>query len=125
MNTVALPVYPSFFARKCGLNNNLLSLISVILLCVMVFLAVDAFAQVCQSEQAALNRAQKAHMASGARLATAQLALSAAILTGNLVGIGVASVAVLALMASHDSTGSNLAAAYKAYYDCLAKHGGG
>ena len=118
MNTFALPA-PEMPVPKFRLNQNLLSLISVILLCVMVFLAVEAIAQVCQSEQRALNNAQKAHAASGARLAAAELALVVAI------AIAVATVAVLALLQSHDATGSALAAAYQAYYDCLEREGGG
>ena len=124
MNTFTLPA-PQMTVPKFRLNNNLLSLISVILLCVMVFLAVEAIAQVCQSEQRALNNAQKAHAASGARLAAAELGLAVAILSGNLLAVGVATAIVLALMQSHDATGSALAAAYKAYYDCLQREGGG
>lgn len=116
---------PQIRVPQFRLNNNLLSLISVILLCVMVFLAVDVIAQVCLSEQRALNNAQKAHAASGARLAAAELALVVAIATGNLIAIGVATVVVLSLIQSHDATGSALAAAYKAYYDCLQREGGG
>ena len=54
MYTLALPA-PQITVPKFRLNNNLLRLISVILLCVMVFLAVEAIAQVCQSERNALN----------------------------------------------------------------------
>ena len=97
----------------------------MVVLCVFFFLAVDSIAQVCQSEAAALNRAQKAHAASGSRLAAAELALFVAIASGNLIAVGVATVVVLALLQSHDATGAEFAAAYKAYWDCMQREGGG
>ena len=120
-----MPPIQAIPTPKFRLNSNLLSLLSLIVLCVMVFTLADSLAQVCQSEAAALNRAQKAHVASGARLAAAEAALVVAIATGNLIAVGVATLVILALLASHDSTGANLAAANQAYWDCIHREGGG
>lgn len=120
-----IPSIQAITLPKFRLNCNVLSLLSIIVLGLMLFTATYAIAQVCQSEAAALNRAQKAHAASGSRLVAAEIGLLVAIASGNLIAVGVATVLVLSMMQAHDSTGANLTAAYKAYYDCLAKHGGG
>ena len=108
---------------KLRLNNNLLSLLSIIVLGLMLLTVTYSIAQVCQSEQRALNNAQIAHGATGTALIMAEAALVVAIATGNLVAIAVAAGFVASAMLAHRATAGTLAAALQDYLDCLERAG--
>ena len=124
MLAFALPA-PQITVPQFRLNNNLLSLISVILLCVMVFLAVDALAQVCQSERDALNVAIAWQAAAAVGVIAAEGALVAAIASANPIAIAVAIAFLLAAEAALAAAMLQLITADQAYWDCMSTAGAG
>ena len=124
MYTLALPA-PQITVPKFRLNNNLLRLISVILLCVMVFLAVEAIAQVCQSERNALNVALAWQAAALVAVIAAEGALVVAIASANPIAIAVALAFLLAAEAGLSAAMLQVIVADQEYWDCMQNAGAG
>lgn len=73
----------------------------------------------CESEADALFSAIENHAAAGLVLAASEVALVAAIRSGNLLAIGAATVAVLAATVAYAATGAQLIRASRAYFECV------
>ncbi len=124
MFAFALPV-PQITVPTFRLNRNLLRLISVILLCVMAFLAVEAIAQVCQSERNALNVALAWQAAALVAVIAAEGALVAAIASANPIAIAVAFGFLLAAEAALAAAMLQAIVADQEYWECMQRQGAG
>lgn len=104
-------------------NANLLSVISFLMLCLMLFTATAAIVEaVCESEMEALISAEKAYALTGLALGFAEATLAAAIFSANLLAIGLALAGVGIAAAAHSSTGADLQVAAEDYWDCMQRH---
>ena len=123
-----MPPIQAIPTPKFRLNSNLLSLLSLIVLCVMVFTLVFTIADsiaVCKSQQTALNIAQMAYVVAAGGVVTAEAGLMVAFASGNPIAIGIALGVLAVALAAFYTASVALTAATNAYWDCMATEGGG
>ena len=102
------------------LNANLLSAISFLMLCLMLFTAGAAIVEaVCESEYSALQWAEFYHGTAYSGLVAAEAALVLAIISMNPIAIAGAILAVGTALGAVAATGADLIQKQKAYEDCL------
>ncbi|MDE0313264.1 MAG: hypothetical protein OXM61_00050 [Candidatus Poribacteria bacterium] len=108
--------------RLPKLNSNILALTSFILICMMMFIAIQlAFAWHCESERATMKTANDAVDLADGLHQLAKIALEKAEESGNESLIKLAKKAVNLAARAYVNAVTNWAAAKKALTDCLKK----